>query len=172
MQFIETENHSIAVIPKALSMSICCAYMNTFKYDVIAHRLKNSVAPIEDVEYKIMAEKTETPTKETVALIREPIDRFLSACAMNNTDVAETIEALKTGEGWQATHPIFEKQSYNYDKVFKFPAQTDDFCKYVGLPYPLPKLNESKNPKAKLTKEQIKFLENYYADDIKLYGKK
>ncbi len=170
VQFIETDKHSIAVIPSGGSMSVCAAYMMTFKPEVIKARIQNSENPISDVEYKIMAEKTETPAHETVAYLREPIDRVLSACAKNNTDIAETIEALKTGEGWQAGHPLFQPIAYKFDKVFKFPSQEKEFCEYVGLPYPLPKINESKHPKAKLTKAQMNFLLEYYADELELWN--
>lgn len=169
MDFFETETHNITVIPKGLSSSIGKAIAERDCVEEIK-RLTDSGEPMADFIYKAIVPHTETPSKPTAALMREPIERLLSALAMNNTNVQETIESLKSGEGWQATHPIFMPQNLeSIDKVFRFPEQEEDFCKETGLPYPLPKLNQSKNTKPELTEEQQEFFEEYYATDIKLY---
>lgn len=162
MRFIVTPTHCIAYINKGFSTSLCKDVAEAF-YPV--------EGVIEDVHhYKGIVTITENPDKPTVALMREPIDRLLSALAMNNTDVEETIESLKSGEGWQASHPIFARQSLEgIDKVFKFLDGCKEFCKETGLPYPLSKLNESKNPKPELSAGELQFFEEYYRDDIKFY---
>jgi hypothetical protein len=165
MQFIKTPTHSIRYINKGFSTSLCKDVAETFYPENLVERAIES-----HFDYKGMVIITETPDNPTVALMREPIDRLLSALAMNNTDVDETIQSLKSGEGWQATHPIFAPQNLeSIDKVFRFPEEEEQFCTETGLPYPLAELNQSKNPKPSLTKEQQKFFEEYYATDIKLY---
>jgi len=172
MRLIETPTHNIVYISRVSSSAIikaCAQKWHQAELDAITVNLQPGYE-LEEFTYKGIVPQTEEPTKPTVALMREPIDRILSGLAANNTTVEELIEGLESGEGWVASHPFFAAQNLEgIDKVFKFPEEIEDFCKEVGLDS-LPVVNESQNPKPELMPEEREFLENYYAPDIKFYN--
>jgi hypothetical protein len=108
---------------------------------------------------------------EMCAMIRNPIDRFISGCTQKKWTVAEGIEELKNERV-----DIHIRPQYTYlselreTKLFKFPEQINDCAEWLGLPTPVPMLNVSKK-KPEVTKEQIEWLTEYYKKDFELFNK-
>ena len=126
--------------------------------------------------YRTHVEQTDTPQLPILMLMREPVDRFISAASMNHGlwDVQEIIDSLTSGTGYWAEGHLFQKQSdfviEGKTTIFKFPDQLKEFCAKAGFQFPLPKLNEATGEKKTLTPEQLAFVQEYYADDINLFG--
>ena len=105
---------------------------------------------------------------ELLAVIRNPIDRFLSGCARKKWTVEQGIEELKKES------PDFHiRAQYTFlserrpTKIFKFPEQIDELATYLGLPTPVPRLNGSES-KPVPTAEQLEWLTTYYQKDFDL----
>lgn len=165
MQYFITPNNCIALNSKVATNSIAKAIVQTYYPDKVEMCIIES-----DYQWRSFIEQTDTPDKPVLMLLRDPIERFVSAVAMLNLDPAEVIKDIGSYEP-----NYFQPQSLFLDdhpdaKVFLFPSQIDEFCKAAGFPE-LPAINEAKNPKPELTKEQIEFLKEYYATDIKLFKK-
>lgn len=107
--------------------------------------------------------------RELVAVIRDPIDRFLSGCARKNWTVEQGIEELKKEVPDLHIRPQISFLSEKREtKLFKFPDQIDEIAEYLGLSTPVPRKNVSKSKPAP-TLEQIDWLTEYYAEDFKLW---
>lgn len=165
----------VAINVKCLTTSIAKAGATHFYSDLVdgieSHLIRDEngaiIEPIGEQAYKGIMPRTSELSKPTVLLMREPVDKFLSAMAMMGYDSVE-----KTlGDSEIMGNEYFLPQSrFKTDKIFKFPQQIEIFCSTVGLPYPLPVCNEGVNDKIKPTAKERKLIESYYADDIKLYN--
>lgn len=136
----------------------------------------NTALPLEqrfldDALWLSLAPQTETPDTPVMLLVRDPIDRFLSAMAMMpHLNVDDTILELRQ-YGPLAKDPHFARQSdFSASKFYQFPDQIEQLCNDAGLPCPLPVINEGVNEKPQLSDSQRRALEGYYAADIKLFS--
>ena len=106
--------------------------------------------------------------KELVAVIRDPIDRFLSGCARREFTVEQGIEELKKEQP-----DIHIRSQYTFlsenrpTKFFRFPDELDACAEYLGLSTPIPHLNKME-VKSVPTDEQIVWLTEYYKKDFEL----
>jgi len=106
---------------------------------------------------------------ELLAVIREPIDRFLSGCARKKWSVSQGIEELKKDNVDLHIRPQYTYLSEGRPtKLYKFPDQIDELVAYLGLPTPVPKKNVSKSKPIPTTNELI-WLKEYYKKDTELY---
>lgn len=169
MRFFETSKYCVANISRCYSTSIAKHILESFYPEIILHRINNSKEPISAIEYKCLLPHVEIPSKKTIALLRHPIERFISAVSLNNTDIDETIFALQTKKGWQAEHPLFESYMYAYDTTLTKPKSLCEILKTSIDDFP--KLNSFIGQRAILTKKQTTALEELYKDDISLYEK-
>jgi hypothetical protein len=105
------------------------------------------------------------------AMIRNPIDRFISGCTQTKRTVAEGIEELQKPQV-----DIHIRPQYTYlselreTKLFKFPEQIDECAEWLGLPTPVPLINKSVRKKPKATKEELEWLNEYYKKDFEIYN--
>lgn len=160
MQYFKGKDHCFATNSKVMKQAIC--------YGIVKKDWPEKLEELQDphfLTYYTMIEQTDAPEKPVLMLMRDPVERFLSACAMNNTTVDDAIAVMQEG------HPLFDKQS-DYvtpdTTIFRYPDQIKEFCDAAGFA-PLPVLNQSEYPKPKLTKKQKAAVEAYYADDISLW---
>jgi hypothetical protein len=108
---------------------------------------------------------------EMCAMFRNPIERFISGCTQTGRTIAEGIEELKKEQVDIHIRPQCTYLSeLRETKLFKFPEQINDCAEWLGLPTPVPMLNVSKK-KPEATKEQIEWLNEYYAKDFELFNK-
>lgn len=124
--------------------------------------------------------KVNVPDKPVFLLVREPVDRFISAVAHLQIDPEKTLTALENNEKMifqvlmrnarNDTH-LLPQHIYNspFTKLYKFPNQIEQLCKDADIDYPLPKVNEGKYTKPILTKDQIKRVKKYYKEDVILF---
>ncbi len=107
----------------------------------------------------------------TLLVVRNPIDRFASACAeTGTTDVDALLDRLAVGTD---NNPHFWPQSrYAEDTLmlYRFDRDLQKLAEDLGLLWPLPQIIRHDNPtKPKLTQSQIDRISALYADDLTLY---
>lgn len=108
------------------------------------------------------------PECEVCCLVRNPVDRFRSACARRNKTVEE---GLMEDEAHFWT---IESMGLLNDKIehFLFPEQIDECASWLGLPTPVPRLNEEKDErKPVLSAHQLELVIEKYRNDNALYQK-
>lgn len=141
-------------------MSIAQAVMQTY-YPLFCKEIFTAV------DYLNICPVTDTPANPIYMLVRDPIDRFLSAVAVLNMDVDIAIAGL--GNGLELNEHFIPQASYQVTKSFQYPAQIADFCTAIGVAS-LPTVNETLSPKSSLTIDQANALQAFYAADIALYN--
>lgn len=169
--FILPNNRFIAAIHKNAHNALAAAIVQTFYKELM--ECVNTALPeskrFADLHiWRALAPQTEIPRARVYALLREPVDRFLSAMAMMpHLNIDETLATLAE----QIQPPFFRQSDYMLTgaKLYRFPDQIELLSQDVGLPYPLPVINQGRNPKPVLTDAQKKAVEKYYAEDGELY---
>jgi hypothetical protein len=119
--------------------------------------------------WQAMAPKTFEPISPLIP-VRDPVERFRSACAQEGKTAEEALNLLDEGEASQH----FRKQSdylIGDCTLYKFPEHIAELATEIGLDG-IPEVNTSETnngPKPDLTPEQLARVEALYADDIALY---
>jgi hypothetical protein len=105
---------------------------------------------------------------ELIAVIRDPIDRFLSGCARRDWTVEQGIEELQKPNVDIHIRPQYTFLSeHRPTKFFQFPDQLNECAEYLGLPTPIPHLNRM-DVKPEMTAKQKVWLIEYYMKDFEL----
>lgn len=179
MQFFIGKNFCFPENAKTATNSLCYSIVHNDYPELLEGLSDND----KDNPYlwRSLVPQTETPNKPVVMLFREPVDRFISAASMNHGlyDIEDIIKSLQAESGaWHEGH-LFKRQSdyisrakaLNLDvAIFKFPHQIDDFLHMVGYDS-IPKLNECNSLQKKLlTKSQVDFVNDYYAEDVAFFN--
>lgn len=123
----------------------------------------------------------EEPNKPVLLAVREPVVRFVSTVAYLELDPEEAILALENNTRLfcdgvninlrRNTHFSHQHMLIRGDtRFYRFPDSIERLCKDAGLDYPLPVVNETKNPKPTLTEDQIERVKKYYFRDVDLYN--
>ena len=109
------------------------------------------------------------PREITFAVVvRDPVERFQSACARLQQTPAEVIaESLDDVHTW--TIESMGLLSHPQAKYFLF-TELEQCARFLGLPTPLQKMNEEP-VKPELTGEELQFVTQHYASDITLYNR-
>lgn len=164
MQFYILPNDVyIARNPRVASMAIAQAVMQTY-YPLFT---KNCLVP---VDFYNICPITDTPKGTILLLVRDPVDRFLSALAGSEKDVNSAINDLTTAKLGANDH--FAEQSQYAQvatNIFKYPDSLPDFLKAAGLSSPLPIVNETTVVKATLTPAQLIKVQQFYSNDNTLF---
>ena len=108
------------------------------------------------------------PEMPICCMVRNPVDRFRSACARRNKTVEEGLLEDEV-HFW-----TMESMGLLNDKIkyFLFPEQIDECAAWLGLPTPVPRLNEEKDDKKPvLSESQIELVVKQYYNDNELYKK-
>jgi hypothetical protein len=101
-------------------------------------------------------------------MVRDPIERFKSACARRNKTVEEGLLEDEV-HFWSIESMGLLNDSIKY---FLFPEQIDECSYWLGLPTPVPRVNEEKDEKKPvLTEEQLELVTKQYYNDNELYQK-
>jgi hypothetical protein len=183
--YFVTPSHSVAVIPKAGSASLALAILRSF-YPHKSQLMDAAHYPAgrnaENTLWHSFVPQEKTPTKPVVAVIRDPVSRFCSACAFMGLSVADAVlDSLEHGqeiEGrrgrkfFAAKNPHFRRQAPLATagaSLFRF-EHIDAAAELLGLAVPLLNVNKSRQPKIDLTPSQVDRVLGYYADDHSLYA--
>jgi len=117
-----------------------------------------------------------TSINKLVAVTRDPIERFRSAFSrLNSKTVDEAIEKIKAAKYFKQINIHVRPVTLNFAtvaKAIKWYAYEQDLDKLaieIGLKEIPARLNESKEEKPSLTRNQVKALREIYAADIKLH---
>lgn len=132
--------------------------------------------------YFFMVKKVITANKPVVLLVRNPIDRFLSA--MNQIHFEDVDAALNALENKSTLKiPVNSKPLYLYQDVhfrkqisylshenylFRFPDHILEAAELLELGY-IMKLNSSRKPKIQLSESQLKRVKDFYKKDLQLF---
>ena len=167
--------HSLANIRRAGSTSLTTIIAQTFFPDLSGIDFGGSV-----LQYSTQLPVSSVPTGIPHAIVRHPIDRFESAYAKKIKGVPSQLSVddfiswlLEQDQGTLNWH--FRPQttiigSFSGINLYDFNTQLNKLASDIGLPTPLPTLNETLSGKPVLTQEQIDKLNNYYAADLTLYA--
>ncbi len=164
--FILPDGNCIARVPKAASHSIAAAVVRRYYPELIAE--VNRALPEEerlkdDNLWLSIVPQAEQPRGKIFALIRDPFDRFVSACGMLGLTVRQGLAS-------QDMH--FTPQTFFAEgaEAYSF-WERDLFCEATGLNYPLPELARGKK-KYVVTLDELAELKERYVDDYALLEKK
>jgi hypothetical protein len=108
------------------------------------------------------------PECEVYCMVRDPVERFKSACARRNKTIEEGLLEDEV-HFWSIESMGLINDSIKY---FLFPEQIDECADWLGLPTPVPRVNEEKEEKKPvLTEEQLELVVKQYYNDNELYQK-
>jgi hypothetical protein len=108
------------------------------------------------------------PECEVYCMVRDPIERFKSACARRNKTVEEGLLEDEV-HFWSIESMGLLNDNIKY---FLFPEQINECADWLGLPTPVPRVNEEKDEKKPvLTEEQLELVTKQYYNDNELYQK-
>jgi hypothetical protein len=158
-RYFKVGNKLLCFIPRTASTSLLTLIQSKY-YPFLEKVDKN-------LHFKIPS-MVDDGKSELLAVIRDPIDRFLSGCSMKNWTVEQGINELK--KDFPDIH-IRSQYTFLSDKrttrLFKFPDQIDEVAIYLNLPTPVPRKNVSEI-KPILSQEQLDWLTQYYQKDFDL----
>lgn len=108
------------------------------------------------------------PVNGLCCLVRDPVERFRSACARQGLSVEDGLAALNSDvHFWPLESMGLLAAGVTH---FSFPSQIDDCADWLGLETPVPQLNEEpEENKPTLTPEQEAAVRLVYAADIALW---
>jgi hypothetical protein len=108
------------------------------------------------------------PAYGLCCLVRDPVERFRSACARQKKSVDEGLESLAADvHFWPLSDMGLLADGV---KHFRFPDQINACAEWLGLETPVPAMNEEpEESKPTLTPEQEARVREIYADDITLW---
>jgi hypothetical protein len=112
--------------------------------------------------------QVDEPAEGLCCLVRDPVERFRSACARQGVTVEQGLEMSETDvHFWPLNYMGLLEEGVEH---FKFPSQLNDCAEWLGLETPVPALNaESEGGKPTLTEAQEAAVRELYADDIALW---
>ena len=136
-------------------------------------------------QWRFQIPYTDRPTNDVFLLVRDPVDRFLSAMVLRRLDdVDDTLTALanETQIGGCPCEinndPHFYHQSWYIDMangqnvwLYKFPDHIDNMAKDTGIGQTMPTENVTEIPKPSITDDQKNQVYQYYSDDYTLFQK-
>lgn len=157
MLYFLTPSCSIIRNPRVASMATAQAIVQTF------YPKESLSTPL---DFYDAVPTSDEPEGKVYVLIRDPIERFISAVTVLELDLETAISGL--GNGLELNEHFAPQSNFIFDRAFQYPAQVADFCAAIGVDA-LPLVNESQN-KPVLTDEQLAILQAFYADDMRLYN--
>lgn len=152
MMYYIGDGYSVAKIPKSYSCSIAAAmakahYPEIYKQLQLTPALCRAVVP-----------QSETPQGTFYVVLREPVERFISTCAMFGL----TIE-----DGLESEDEHFAPQNEFVTKVATICTSLDELQSHTGIKFPV--VNVGLNKKSIPTDNQLAKIQERYKKDIALY---
>jgi hypothetical protein len=108
------------------------------------------------------------PAEGLCCMVRNPVERFRSACARQGVSVDEGLTRQDSDvHFWSLSHMGLLEQGVTH---FRFPDQLDACAEWLALETPVPQTNdEPEAAKPALTQEQEARVREIYAADIALW---
>ena len=162
---IDSLKKAIYRLPRTGSTSLVTGIVDQFYADA---RAKGSVrppgVPDDDIIY---VPRTPAPPDdyEKLLVLRDPVERFRSACGITGKTPAEAIALMRAGTPDVHFEPA--PKGVEWGKVFRFEDGLRPLADYLGMPA-LPALNASET-KPDLTPDELAYAQTYYSDDLALW---
>jgi hypothetical protein len=141
-------------------------------WQALPENLRNPVGdrwhPINATTHTIGSPLNSDDISDLCCLVRDPVERFRSACARQQKTVEEGLESIS----FDVHFWTLESMGLLAEGVlhFRFPEQIDTCAQWLGLEAPVPQLNEEvEELKPVLTPEQEAAIRTLYATDIALW---
>lgn len=156
----------IPSIHKVLRTSLAKAVVEEF-YPYLKDGVNTALPPserfIDIFLWPALCPTVEKPEKPVVMLMRDPVERFISALAMLGMRVDEALVEMKKGKSVY----FIPQSSYIYGETSIYLMhQIEEFCEHAKLSFPLPYLNKGFRRKPVLNDKQLKEVREFYKDDI------
>jgi hypothetical protein len=124
--------------------------------------------PINATGDSIGSPLVETDISDLCCLVRNPVDRFRSACARQGVTVEEGLKLKEYDvHFWSLEDMGLLAEGVTH---FKFPEEINLCAEFLGLPTPVPQMNQEIN-KPVLTGGQIELIKEQYRNDNLIYTK-
>lgn len=108
-------------------------------------------------------------SKQFAVMVRNPLDRFRSACARKECSPIEGLTSMQEDVHFWSIYSM--GLMVPAAKFFLFPYQLNDCLNYLKLPTNIEKLNgESEDKKPNLNQEETDLFQTIYEKDIELYN--
>lgn len=169
-QYIKSGNAYFALNFKAATSSIARAIVSAHYPDIEDNLLNNTSYPegvsIENSRWHSQLPKTENPDSDVVLIVRDPVERFRSACAETGKtpDEALSEQGQRNMHFWPTSRLLLDGC-----KLYRFESDLDAAVTALGLAPPLPDIDGGNGPMPDLTPEELSRIQEVYADDITLY---
>lgn len=173
--FITTTGKAVAIVFKSGSSAIGKA----LAYEQYPDRIPNFVGrdPSNDAGWQAYPPKDQNPSGSVIVPVRDPVERFRSACSqfrIGNEVINSLLDLLEAGESVRGGNHFAPTSRWlcNENKLFKFPEHIAELAAEIGVTE-IPSVNDSESnnpPKPDLTPEQLARVEAIYADDIALFN--
>jgi len=173
-QYIQSGAAYYALNFKAASSSLVRAIVTAHYPDVEDNLTNNSTYPagqsVDTVRWHAQLPKVTEPDGGVVLVVRDPVERFRSACAETNvTDVDAELVKIQTQDRYNNHFWPTSRLIVDGCKLYRFDQDLDEAAMALGLSLPLPNIAGTNPPKPDLTDEQLAAVQLIYADDIALY---
>jgi len=172
--YVKAGDKFLALNFKAASSSLIRSISTEF-YPELEDTLQNNTSYPEGVTSAGMRlhaflDKTETPEGTTVLVVRDPVERFRSACAETfTTDVDALLAKIESGERYANPFWPTSRLLKGTVQLYRFESDLDDAATALGLTLPLPDIDGGNGEKPDLTPDQLTRVQSIYADDIALF---
>lgn len=161
-------NKTFAWAPRSGSTAILRALTTTFFPEQLAIPVStpNGVDP--DPHCLCPSASSPTDGNELVILLRDPVERFRSACARTNKTPEEGLASLSSNAHFTPYSEWFYRLPSTFT-AFSFETEFDACTTYLGVGV-IPQENEGQN-KPTLNSEQLTAVQEAYASDILFVAK-
>ena len=158
-----TEGRAFAIVARASSYAICKRIAETFFNNRLSLEYKHPVQLIWESRPLCVLKDT----TECCCMVRDPVERFRSACARQGKTVSEGLAARETDVHFWSLKDMQLLEGVTH---FRFPDQINDCAGWLGLPTPVPQENEEQEErKPVLSADELAAVRLAYAEDVALY---
>jgi hypothetical protein len=169
-KYIQSGNAHYALNFKAASSSLVRAIITAHYPEILDHIYNNITytagSTPENKRFHYKLPKTENPEGEVILIVRDPVERFRSACSETGKtpDEALTEQVQMNNHFWPTSRLLVDGC-----KLYRFESDLDEAATALGLTLPLPNIDGGSSEKPTLTPEQLTQVQAIYADDITLF---
>jgi len=173
IKFLQHGEKFVALIGKSGSSAISKAIQLSLKPDYQIISVSGNAEMVSKVSnsagiWQGAVSSVENPTLPAIP-VRDPIERFRSACAQEGITADEALAKIdKVNFHFRPTSAHVTVDCV----LFKFPEHLDELAAFLGLES-IDRVNDGETnnpPKPDLTAEQLTLVREIYADDIALYA--
>lgn len=171
--FFAFHDKHVACVPKSGSSAIGRAIHFALRPNYVVRSASGNADMVDRVMrnpgWQAMAPKTDAPVNPAIP-VRDPVERFRSACAQEGKTAQEAFDAIDAGTISGHFQPVTAWLQVD-SKLFQFPEHIEELAAFLGLDE-IPPVNESQTnngPKPDLTANELERVQEIYAADIAIF---